>query len=377
MKKRPFLQTLLFLCLLCGVIFVRPVAAQTNDKYAASLRAFETDVHRFMQKNKIPGLTIGFVKNDYVWVKGFGYGDVENKIPATADSAYRLASVQKTMTAVAILQLGEQGKVNLDADVRTYVPYFPQKTYPVTVRQLLGHLGGIRHYYKSEEHFTTHKTTKQSIAIFAGSPLVVPPGTKFSFSSYGYDLLGAVIEGASHQSYADYMRTHIWEPLGMDNTHMDDRRVFIPNRVRGYQLINGQVKPSELIDVSSRFGSAGTRASVVDLLKFMNGLNEGKLLSRPSMDLLITPMKTQSGSISGLSPNAGYGMGWEVSRIKNTRAAFHTGGQQETRTFVVNVPDEHLSIAFAMNLEDGKSDGPLVYELFEIITHEKWSRSSP
>src|SRR5438874_755000 len=121
-------------------------SAQTSDSYPNKIRTFEEFVRQQMETNKIPGLTIGFIKGDYVWVKGFGFADVESRVPAKADSAYRLASVQKSMTAVAILQLVEQGKINLDAEIQTYVPYFPKKKYPITVRQLLGHLGGIPHY---------------------------------------------------------------------------------------------------------------------------------------------------------------------------------------------------------------------------------------
>src|SRR3954465_14829309 len=91
-------------------------SAQTSDQYAEKLRAFEEFVRQQMEKNRIPGLTIGFIKDDYIWVKGFGYADLENKIPAKADSSYRLASVQKSMTATAVLQLAEQGKINLDAE---------------------------------------------------------------------------------------------------------------------------------------------------------------------------------------------------------------------------------------------------------------------
>ena len=139
-------------------------AAQTLEE---KLRAFETVVRAEMQKSKIPGLTIGFVKDDYVWVKAFGFSDLENRTPATEQSAYRYASVQKSMTAVAVLQLVEQGKIDLDAEIQAYVPYFPRKEFPVTVRELLGHLGGIPHYVDraKEQHIKEHKTTREAIAI--------------------------------------------------------------------------------------------------------------------------------------------------------------------------------------------------------------------
>ena len=107
---------------------------QPADKYADKLRVFEEFVRNQMEENKILGLTIGFYKDDYTWVNGFGYADLENKVPAKAESAYRLASITKTFTSAAILQLAEKGKINLDAEIQIYVPYYPKQQWPVTVR---------------------------------------------------------------------------------------------------------------------------------------------------------------------------------------------------------------------------------------------------
>jgi len=109
-----------------------------------------------MAKYGVPGMTIGFVKDNQMWVRGFGLADIENRVAATDSSAYRLASIQKSMTAVAVLQLAERGKLDLDAEIQTYVPYFPKKKYPITARELLGHLGGIPHYVNRdvEQHIT-------------------------------------------------------------------------------------------------------------------------------------------------------------------------------------------------------------------------------
>lgn len=340
---------------------------QTTDRYADKLRGFEEFVRQWMEKNKAPGLTIGFIKDDYVWVKGFGFADLENKTPAKAESAYRLASVQKSMTAIAVLQLVEQGKINLDAEIQTYVPYFPKKKYPITIRQLLGHLGGIPHYVNRnvEQRIKEHKTTREAVAIFENFDLVAEPGTKYSYSSYGYNLLGAAIENASKQSYADYMREHIWQPLKMNDTRMDDPLAIIPNRVRGYRLVNGEVKNSEFIDVSSRFAAGGTRGTVVDLLRFLKGVNDGKLLSKENTSLMYAPMKTRDGQ-----PTA-YAMGWQIPPFKNRRSIVaNDGGQQETRTFILNFPEKNFAIAFAMNLE-ADIYGPLINQLYELALDEK------
>jgi len=355
----------------------RPSRTLTADQYADRLRVFEEFVRQQMEKNRIPGLTIGFIKDDYVWVKGFGYADLENKVPAKVESAYRLASLQKSMTAAAILQLAERGKINLDAEIQTYVPYFPKKKYPVTVRQLLYHLGGIPHYVNRdvEQHIKEHKTTRETIAIFENFDLVAEPGTKFSYSTYGYNLLGAAIEGVSKQSYADYMREHIWQPLGMKDTRMDDPLDLIANRVRGYQLVNGELKNSEFIDVSSRFAGGGTRGTVTDLLKFMKGLNDGKLLARKSIDLMYAPTKTRDGQISGFPKTAGYAMGWNIVPQQSGLVLINDGGQQETRTFILNFPEKKFALAIAQNFERD-DDGALIFRLYELVLNEKFSLGS-
>lgn len=343
----------------------RPAAAisgQNNRKYAPQLALFEEFVRKQMALDRTVGLTVGFMKDDFVWVKGYGFADLENKVPAKPESAYRLASVTKPMTAIAIMQLVEKGKINLDAEVQTYVSYFPKKPWPVTVRQLLGHLGGISHYKNPAEelHIKTRKTTREAIAIFENFDLVAEPGTRYSYSSYGYNLLGAVIEGASGMSYRDYMRTHVWGPAGMNDTRMDDPLEVIPNRVRGYQLVDGQVRNSEFIDISSRFAAGGTRSTVPDLLKFARAIMDGKLLSADSMNNMTASMSTRGGRLTD------YAMGWETTPYNGRYFLMHSGGQQETRTLLYILPAQKLAIAGAVNFE-GSSPSAAMERLFQLL----------
>jgi CubicO group peptidase (beta-lactamase class C family) len=338
-------------------------AAQAADKYAAQIRAIEEFVKQQMAADQVPGLSVGFVKDDYFWAKGYGFADLENRTPAKAESAYRLASVTKPMTAVAVLQLAERGKINLDAEVQAYVPYFPKKKWPVTVRQLLGHLGGISHYQNDavEAHIKEPKSTREAIAIFENFDLVAEPGTQYSYTSYGYNLLGAIIEAASGKPYGEYMRENVWQPLSMNDTRMDDPTQIIPNRVRGYRLINNQVRNSEFVDISSRFAAGGTRSTVPDLLKFGKGVYEGKLLSKASYDMMWDSMQTRGGEFID------YGMGWSVFPQNGQFIVTHNGGQPETATALYVFPSRRLAIAVAANLEDANPD-LFAERMFEIIT---------
>jgi CubicO group peptidase (beta-lactamase class C family) len=350
------------------IIFFFLLLQAQNNKYAERIRQFEDFVKKQMKVDRIPGLSIGFIIDDFIWANGFGYSDLENKVPATARTAYRLASNTKSMTAVAILQLVEKRKVDLNAEVQIYVPYFPWKRWPITIRQLLGHLGGISHYkdYDVEGRIKVHKDTREAIEIFANFDLVAEPGTRYNYSSYGYNLLGAVIESAAKQPYGDYMKKHIWGPLGMTDTYMDNPDEIIPNRAKGYRIIDGELKNSEFVDISSRFAAGGTRSTVIDLLKYAKGLHSGKILSKESIDLMETSMITRDGRFTD------YGMGWRIVPVNGHFQAYHTGGQPETRTLLARFPTMNFAIALAYNLEGGNLH-IYSHRLFQILFNEAWN----
>ncbi|MFQ6108840.1 MAG: serine hydrolase, partial [Candidatus Aminicenantales bacterium] len=333
--------------------------------YSEAIRAYEEFISRQMALDKVPGVSVGFMKDAFIWTKGFGYADLENMVPAKPESSYRLASITKTITAIAVLQLVEAGKIDLDAEVQIYVPYFPRKKWPVTVRLLLGHLGGISHYRNDEVegHIKVHKNTKEALAIFQDFDLIAQPGTKYHYSTYGYNLLGAVVEGASGMPYGEYIKKNIFEPLGMENSRMDDPVDLIPHRVRGYRLINGEIKNSEYVDISSRFAGGGTRSTVVDLLKYAKGIIEGKLLKKETWNQMFSSMAIQQGLLTG------YGMGWGLRPLRGHFMVSHGGSQPETRTYLLILPTEKFAIAFASNLE-GMNRMLYVRRLAELVLDE-------
>lgn len=352
------------------VIFTGPCLLASGDsgntgKYGEALKLFEEYVKQRMAFDQGVGISVGFIKDDFIWTKGFGYADLENKTPTKAESAYRLASITKTFTAVGILQLVEKGKIDLDAEVQAYVPYFPKKKWPVTVRMLLGHLGGISHYrdYDKEGHIKVHKNTKEALEIFSGFDLVAEPGTRYQYSSYGFNLLGAVIEGASGQSYGDYIKENIFVPLGMENSRLDDPVELIPNRVRGYRIINSQIRNSEFVDISSRFAGGGTRSTAVDMLKYARGVMEGKLLKKETSEMMFTSMATRGGRFTG------YGMGWSVRPWHGHFQVAHGGAQAETATYLLILP----KIKFALFMGSNREGFPLrtyAARLTELVLNE-------
>lgn len=340
-------------------------AKTSQPPYFEAVDEFEKFVEKQMVLDKVPGLSVGFLKGDFIWANGYGYSDLENKVPAKPESTYRLASITKTITAIAVLQLVEAGKIDLDAEVKNYVPYFTKKKWPVTIRLLLGHLGGISHYknYDREGRIKVHKNTSEALAIFQDWDLVAEPGTNYHYSSYGYNLLGAVIEGAAGVSYGDYIKERIFNSLGMTNSRLDDPVDLIPNRVRGYRLINGDIKNSEYVDVSSRFAGGGTRSTVLDLLQYARGVIDKKLLKEETWKLMFTSMASRNGRFTF------YGMGWRVQPWKGHFQVSHGGSQPETRTHLLIFPTEEFAIAIASNLER-LNLMPYIRRLAELVLGE-------
>lgn len=338
----------------------------SHPDYPGIIAAYEAFVSQQMKRDSVPGMSVAFQHGDFFWAQGFGWADVENEVPAKPESAYRLASITKTITALAILLLYEEGKIDLDAEVQNYVPSFPRKPWPITIRQLLGHLGGLSHYrnYELEGHIREPKTTEEALAIFKDFALIAEPGTKYNYSTYGFNLLGAVVEATSGMSYGDFIRERIFLPLGLTASRLDSPADLIPNRVRGYRLVGGDVKPSEFIDVSSRFAGGGVRSTVVDLVRYAYGLIvEGKLL-RPEIRRLMLTSQTQR---NGFFTN--YGLGWVVNPWNGHVHVSHGGSQPETRTHLAVFPEEKLVIAVACNLE-GTNLIPYVRKLAELIFAE-------
>ena len=362
MKKR-----FIFLSLVAFLTIENEVSAQSINSFHKE-EALSSFVEAQMKQDKIPGLSIGFVNDGEFWAKGYGYVDLENEVPADKFSTYRLASNTKSMTAAAILKLYEDNKLDIDDPVRKYVSYFPNKKWEVTIRQVLGHIGGISHYknYEEEGHIKTYKDTKEAIEIFADFDLVAKPGTEYNYSSYGYNLLGAVIEEASEMPYEEYLRRHIWKPLNMNHIYLDEPGKIIKNRAEGYRLIFGEIKNSEFVNITSRFAAGGTCASVVDLLKYGNGLNNAEILSENNIRLMESSMTLESGI------STGYGMGWRVQPVNGHYMVYHTGGQPETRTMLVRFPELKYSIAVAYNLEGG-SLRAFPKRLYQLIMDEGWN----
>jgi CubicO group peptidase (beta-lactamase class C family) len=342
---------ILFLLLLLGAS--APGAPQGRaDLPRPTLEKIERLIAEEMARQEIPGLSVAVVvEGELRGSRGYGFADLENFVPAKASTVYRLASISKPITAVAALQLAEGGKLDLDADIRKYVPSFPEKPWPVTARQLLGHLGGIRHYRGSEEVASTRRYAgvTEALAIFRDDPLLQEPGTKYTYTTYGYNLLGGAVESAAGMKFMDYLRERIFRPAGMDRIRDDDQQALIPNRAQGYRKTpEGDLRNSILADVSNKIPGGGLCSTVEDLARFAIAVQKGTLLSAESTERMFTRQKTKDGQ------ETRYGLGWSIDERDGRKEVTHGGGQPRVATFLYMLPQERCAVALMTNLEGAR-----------------------
>jgi len=302
-----------------------------------------------MSRANIPGLSVALAAGgEPVFTGGFGLADVENYVPAKASTVYRTASIAKVITAVGVMQLVEAGKLSLDAPIQRYVPSFPRKPWPITVRQLLNHQSGIRHYRNQEEIDSTRHYTGllPALRLFQNDSLAGEPGALLRYTTYGYVLLGAAIELVTGQRYFDYVRQRILVPAGMDRTRQDHVFSIVPNRARGYVLTSaGILQNCALADTSNKVPGGGLLSTSEDLVRFALAFRRAALLRSAYVDMMMIPSKLKDGRPTTM------GLGWKLTSVDGRNAVWHDGGQQGVSTILMLLPKEGISVALMCNLE--------------------------
>jgi serine beta-lactamase-like protein LACTB len=329
----------------------------------------ETAISRFMAANSIPGVSVAVVENGAVeWTAGFGTADLENFVPATSHTLYRLASISKSITAIASLLLWQRAQLDLDAPVQKYCPAFSQKDTPITTRELLGHLGGVRHYKSSSQDDPEIGNTKHfvnpiqgGLDFFKNDPLVAKPGTEFHYSTQGFTLVGCAIEGASGENYLDYVRKNVLTPAGMTHTVADDRFAIVPFRTRFYSKdSSGAITNADFLDSSYKIPGGGWLSSADDMAQFEVAMLNDRLVARSTRDLMWTPLKPADGKEDL------YALGWGTGKDLGVLDVGHGGGQQGTSTFFMIVPERRAGVVVLINL-DGGNASDLATELMKIV----------
>jgi serine beta-lactamase-like protein LACTB, mitochondrial len=278
----------------------------------------------------LPGLSVAVgVGGEIVWAEGFGWADLEDQVKVEPDTRFRIGTASIALTAAAVGVLLEKDQLKLDEKIQTYVPEFSAKQWPVTLRQLMGHVAGVSTDGGDEGPlFSMHcERPVEGVPPFAARSLLFEPGTQYRYSSYGWILVSAAVEAAADEPFFRFMRKQIFEPLGMDDT-MPDSTEPIANRATFY-FPRFAADPRyglhlmREIDYSCYAGASAFLSTPSDLVRFGMAVNSGKLLRPATVQLLESPQRLASGQ------ETGYGLGWDLETVtfagKQTRTVGHDG----------------------------------------------------
>ena len=301
-----------------------------------------------------PGASIAVaVDGNIVWAEGFGFADIEQCVPVTPKTKFRIGSTSKALTAAGAALLYDKGRIDLDAPIQRYVPIFPDKGYVITTRELLAHLGGIRGYNEQENSKLdrdAYHSVSEALNRFKDDPLAAPPGTKWVYSSYGYVLASVAIENASGQDFLSFMHDKVFLPLGMQDTAADESEKIVPYRARWYTVIaDGVYRNTPYEDLSYKWAGGGFLSTATDLAHFGSALLRAGFLKQDTLTMIFSPQKTIAGQ------STKYGLGWfihEAGDGETERRFEHSGGVAGSSSWLVIYPDRGVVIAWLQNSND-------------------------
>ena len=355
--------------------------------YAEVVAQTLTALAELREEQGLVGLTAAAsVDGKTVFSQGFGYADLESEVPATALTRMRVGSVAKALTSIALALAYERGDLDLDAPIQTYLPDFPEKAHPISLRQIAGHIAGIRHYEGNEFlSAESYGDVIDALEIFENDPLLFEPGARYSYSSYGWNLISAVLQHAVGLPFLDIMRAQVFDPLGMDHTIADLNAEIVLHRSRFYERTeDGTPRNAPYVDNSIKWAGGGFLSTAEDLLRFGNGVLEDALLAADTRQLLWTSLETSDGE------KTGYGLGWGVrefdpsaaSEVLRSMAAHdeieamagrffaqHGGGSVGGITAFLTLPEEKVVVVVVSNTSNVDGLGGRLMALAMLTAH--------
>jgi CubicO group peptidase (beta-lactamase class C family) len=344
-KKHGLMPTISTLIL----IFVLLVSNHSYAQPAGGTKKIEQWIDSLAIARKLPGLAVVVTQAGKTIVKkGVGYADMEKKVSVDPEQTlFRIGSISKLFTATAALKLDEQGDVNIHGPIGNYLPDLPNHLHAITTLQLGGHLAGIRHYSRDEYiNRDDFNTLQASLNKFIKDTLQFIPGSKYLYSSYGYNLLGAVAEQACGEDFRKCLRRTVLKPLKMKNTFPEDVNLPNQNRALSYgRDRDGAIQVAIETNLSDRWPSGGYWSTAGDLARFGNSLLGDKYLAASSKKILLTSQTTSDGKKTNV------GFGWRVNEHADYGVYYHHGGDAiGGRAFLLVCPKKQVVIAMVSNL---------------------------
>lgn len=347
------MNRLLFLIMLSFLSSFTSIA-QTSFKTGKPLTVIFDSIMLKEFKPNEPGASVIVVRRGQIlYKKGFGAGDMELNVPVNADMIFRIGSITKQFTAVAIMQLASQGKLSLQDDIKKYIPDYAVKE-KITIEHLLHHTSGIKSYTNVDSFWGKMRTDlvpREIIRLTEKDTLEFKPGTKWNYNNTGYVMLGYIIEKVTGKTYEEYVQQNLFTPAGMTNSYYGNESRVIKNRARGYKKDGKNYANSDYISMTLPYAAGSLLSTVEDLWKWNKALYSYKLIKKEWVDKAITPYKLPDGK----STNYGYGLA--IGTVQGSKSIEHGGGIPGFLTNAVYLPAEDVFVAAFSNCDCRGTDG--------------------
>lgn len=293
-------------------------------------------------------------KGQVIYKKAFGSANLELGVPMQPEMIFRLGSITKQYTSVAILQLVEQGKISLQDSVQKYAKDYPTKKYTITIENLLTHTSGIKDYQAIKDTTPNAErrdyTPKQGVDFFKNEPLEFTPGTQFKYSNSNYFLLGYIIELVTGKSYEQYLMQNIFQVADLTNTCYNRQEKIITGRVTGYTKLDTTLENADFLSMTTAYAAGALMANVEDVFKWHEALYSQKLIKKETLDKATTPFKLSNGNFTG------YGYGWYLNEINGSKTVEHGGAIDGFRSDEIYLPNEDVFVVALFNCLAYKND---------------------
>ena len=350
-------RLIVIFCSLCFLV-IAGCGTMSACAQAAALpesRAIDNMLDKAFHQDQPGAAAIVVRKGQVLLRKGYGMADLELKIPIEPDMVFRLGSVTKQFTATAILMLEEQGKLSVNDPITKFLPDYPTQGRDIRIEHLLTHTSGIKSYTSMPEWQPLWRkdfSLGELIDFFKNQPMDFAPGERWFYDNSGYILLGAIIEKASGQSYEQFIRKNIFEPLGMKHSYYDHTEQIIPRRVKGYQHTTQGYENAPYLSMTQPYAAGSLASSVDDLVLWNTAVWSNRLLKRETMARAHRAYKLKDGRATG------YGYGWTIASYEGHRTVEHGGGIHGFATYVLSMPDDDVFVAILTNGSAGPDASP-------------------
>ena len=308
-----------------------------------------------------PGCVVMVVKNDKViYRKAFGLANTDLNISMQPGMLFRIGSMTKQYTAIAVLQLVEQGKISLQDSIQKYIKDFPSKGYTITIENLLTNTSGIKDYLSEISNPSKQKesyTPKDGVDYIKDDPLNFKPGSNYKYSNSNFYLLGYIIEMVTGETYGKYLQENVLDKAGLKNTFYIDPKINIPNMPQGYSKFDGKIEKATLQPIDIMYSAGGLVSNADDIYKWHQALYDHQLVKKETLDKATTPFKFPDGTFSE------YGYGWFIKNIDGSKTIEHSGSTDGFQSDEIYLPNENVFVVALYNCYEADMD-------WQILTND-------